>query len=240
MGAEDHGVTCSQHTDGVADNSLSGVGGGGNGTDDAEGRILHQGQAVVAGQSLSGQILDTGSLGSSQNILGDLIFVAAHASLFHGSAGHVFQIFLLQSHIADNLNVLGTISHRAAHVLALSSLGSVDCLVHGSEDAPVTGGSQFLVGVNLFHDLLHQLFNQIQINIHPEIPPVYFPLTRRVRSGRWSYLPLRCRRRCRWHLPHVPRTCKGSRRQTAQCVRRCLFQCRTGAGRAERPHPIRQ
>ena len=240
MGAEDHSVTGSQHTDGVADNGFSGVGGGGDGTDDTEGRILHQGQAVVAGQSLSGQILNTGSLGSSQNILGDLVFIAAHTGFFHGSTGHVFQIFLLQSDIADNLNVLGTVCHGAAHVLALSGLGSVDCLVHGGKDAPVTGGSQFLVGVNLFHDLLHQFFNQIQINIHPEIPPVFLPLIRRVRSGRLSYLPLRCRRRCRWHLPHDLRTHKGSLRQTAQCVRRCWFQCRKGADRAERPHPIRQ
>ena len=92
VGIEDHRVAGGEHADTVADDGLGGVRGRRDGADDAEGCVLFEHEAVVAGLRPRLEDLGARRLVDDQAILDDLLIVAAEAGLFEGHARDVFDL----------------------------------------------------------------------------------------------------------------------------------------------------
>ena len=104
MGAEDDGITGSQHSDGVADDCLSGIRRRRDGANDSVGGVFEGGQAVVALTCLHDEIFDTRGAGCRIEILENLVVGIAHPGLLDSSRGHVFQTFLLTGCFAHGID----------------------------------------------------------------------------------------------------------------------------------------
>ncbi len=84
---EGHGVARAQDRDGVVDDGAGGVGRGGDGADDAEGRTLHQGQPVRPAPRLGFQDFRPGGLFRDQLVLENLVLGAPQAGFLGGFLG---------------------------------------------------------------------------------------------------------------------------------------------------------
>ena len=133
MGIIHHGVARGDHADGVVDDGGGGVRGRGDGADNAIGGRLNERQAVVAAERRGVQILNTGGLVRSEEVLCDLMRHLAVAGLLVRQNGKLFG--MLPGADAHGLDQLAALLERHVHELMLGTDGRVDRVMHIVEQA---------------------------------------------------------------------------------------------------------
>ena len=135
MGAEDDGVTCREHADGVADDGFGGVGRRSDGADDPVGAVLEGGESVITLMGLHDEVLHTGSASRSVAVLEYLVMGVAHPGLLDGCAGHVLQAVLLGRGLADGIDEGATLGQGAFREGDEGPTGGAHCRIDIVEDS---------------------------------------------------------------------------------------------------------
>ena len=162
MRIEHYRVSCSQHSDGIAENRLTRVGAGCDRTDHAEGSHLDQGESPVSGPCGGRDILGTRSLVCYQVMFEDLISDIAHTGLIHAHSGEHFRALVdLAADTGDDLFSLihGHVAHND-----LCLLGCGYRIVHFLEDTVLACRS--IRDLHFCHDFLYNFLYQIFIDRH--------------------------------------------------------------------------
>ena len=134
MGVEDDGVAGGEHADGVAGQGGQAVGDGRDRAYDAEGRVVGEGDAVIAGVAFGAQVLDAGDGGNGVTQLGDLVVEAADLGFLKFSAAEFLGVF--DADLADAGDGPGAVFEGAGTEDAEGGLGRA----HGVVDRGVDAG----------------------------------------------------------------------------------------------------
>ena len=173
---EHHGVAACDHADGVVDDGLGRVGGGGDGADHTKGCVLFQHQARVTALGFGGQAFGAGGLVDDGQMFFHLVLIAAHAGLFHDLVAPL--LHMCAGTAADGFNdALAVLDLVVGRPVALGFPCSLHCVVYVLEHAAVAcctagcsgigcRGGACLCTAHTGKHLLDDRFNFLRTDIH--------------------------------------------------------------------------